>query len=231
MSLHHIKKISVTEQILFQLEREILWGTWKPGYQIPSEVALARLLQVSRASVTSALDILRDQGILVTQPGKGTFVCEDPDAISFHMAGILDPGEAAPLDTIVEFLQLILVPATQLAVEKASPESLEDLSRLCFEMDGCKDSPVTFSQLDYRFYKEILICTGNEPLLRIFANADNIMMHTLNRLSQLADMDLRIRQHTQLVDCFKKKDPFRARILMNQEFHYFSMLLSEIPHD
>ncbi|MBO7709399.1 MAG: FadR family transcriptional regulator [Lachnospiraceae bacterium] len=231
MSLHQIQKISVTDQVLFQLEREILWGTWGPGAQIPSEIAISRILQVSRSSVTAALDILRSKHILITLPGKGTFVSQDPDLLSFALTDILTPGEKPLIGSIVEFLQLVLAPAVQLAVERSSHSTLEKLEDLYRQMLVFSESPADFSRYDAMFYEEILICTANPLFRRMFANSKTFLSHTLDILDQLSDIGQRLHQHAQLLKCFENRDGVRARILMNQECHYFYMLLSEASHD
>lgn len=60
----------VEEQILSGIQN----GTLKPGERIPSQYELARVCQVSRATVQKALDRLIREEVLYYQQGKGIFV-------------------------------------------------------------------------------------------------------------------------------------------------------------
>lgn len=51
-------------------------GLWKPGDQIPGEVELCRLFNVSRTVVLQALNELGYEGLITRVKGKGTFISE-----------------------------------------------------------------------------------------------------------------------------------------------------------
>lgn len=55
----------------------IYQGSYKPGARLPTEEELCRLFQVSRITTRKAVDMLVDEGLVVRQPGRGTFVVED----------------------------------------------------------------------------------------------------------------------------------------------------------
>ena len=51
-------------------------GIWKPGTIIPSEIDLAREMDVSQGTVRKALDSMTAENLLVRRQGRGTFVAE-----------------------------------------------------------------------------------------------------------------------------------------------------------
>lgn len=55
----------------------IYQGSYKPGSQLPTVEELCRLFEVSRITTRKAVDMLVDEGLVVRQPGRGTFVVED----------------------------------------------------------------------------------------------------------------------------------------------------------
>ena len=55
----------------------IYQGSYKPGGRLPTEEELCRLFQVSRITTRKAVDMLVDEGLVLRQPGRGTFVVED----------------------------------------------------------------------------------------------------------------------------------------------------------
>ncbi|WP_376796029.1 GntR family transcriptional regulator [Thermogemmatispora sp.] len=62
----------------YQVERDmrerILSGAWKPGQQLPGEMELCQLYGVSRTTVRQALGVLVDEGLIVRERGRGSFV-------------------------------------------------------------------------------------------------------------------------------------------------------------
>jgi GntR family transcriptional regulator len=63
-------------QIEEELAERIRSGMLQCGDRIPPERELAEQMQVSRMTVRQALGRLADRGLLVRQPGRGTFVSE-----------------------------------------------------------------------------------------------------------------------------------------------------------
>ena len=64
-------------QIMEQIRHRIAVGDWPPGSEIPSIRSLAAATKVSVITVKRAFDDLEKEGVLVTRPGRGTFVSDD----------------------------------------------------------------------------------------------------------------------------------------------------------
>src|SRR3954465_1218614 len=82
------------DQIAVRLRREIASGALPPGSRLPSERDLARALEVSRPSVREAIAALKNDGLVETRAGAGSFVSADALAL------LLDAPGATP-DTSV----------------------------------------------------------------------------------------------------------------------------------
>ena len=63
-------------QVEHDLRRLIDAGDWGPGYRIPSEKELESLYGASRITIRRALQDLASDGLLIREPGRGTFVRE-----------------------------------------------------------------------------------------------------------------------------------------------------------
>ncbi|MER7331198.1 MULTISPECIES: GntR family transcriptional regulator [unclassified Micromonospora] len=57
-----------------ELRRRIESGAIPPGVLLPAESALTAEFKASRGTVRQAMAILRDEGLLVTAHGRGTYV-------------------------------------------------------------------------------------------------------------------------------------------------------------
>lgn len=67
-------RVPIYIQLAQLIKERIETGVYKPGSQIPPETALCETYQISRVTVRKAITLLTDEGILVKQQGKGTFV-------------------------------------------------------------------------------------------------------------------------------------------------------------
>ena len=64
------------EHVRQTLATRIADGTYPVGGMIPSEFELCKMFGVSRITVRQALSTLANDGLLIKQPGRGTFVRE-----------------------------------------------------------------------------------------------------------------------------------------------------------
>lgn len=82
---------SKTEQAVSRFRDYFTSGTFQPGAQLPSEAELTERFGISRTTVRRALDKLREQHVIETEHGKGSFVI---DANPAHtLTRTLDPWD------------------------------------------------------------------------------------------------------------------------------------------
>ena len=76
-------------QIYETLRRDILDGKYPSGTPFPSVMAVVRRFGISRLTAVKVIDLLKDEGLLRAQWGRGTFVTR-----SSRKIGIIVPGMA-----------------------------------------------------------------------------------------------------------------------------------------
>jgi DNA-binding GntR family transcriptional regulator len=65
------------EQIARDLTDRITAGEYgEPGSQLPTYAVLASLYSVSDSTIAKVIGLLRERGVVVGVPGRGTFVAE-----------------------------------------------------------------------------------------------------------------------------------------------------------
>ncbi len=64
-------------QLLNNMRHRILSGKWSAGSRVPSENTLQNLLGISRSTIRQAINAAKAEGLLVSVPGKGTFVSQN----------------------------------------------------------------------------------------------------------------------------------------------------------
>lgn len=61
-------------QLADALRTRIEAGEFPPGRKVPSQTQLEEESGLSRNTVKKALDVLKNEGLLITAPGRGLFV-------------------------------------------------------------------------------------------------------------------------------------------------------------
>lgn len=194
-SFAQIKAVSLRERVVDQIRMSIIEGRLKPGDHIV-EVALTQQLGVSRTPVREALILLEREGLVVSEPHKGSFVkvfsADDVEKI-FSMRTALE----------------------NFAAERALPAlSDTDFSRL----DGLiiqQEKAIregTFGQVrakDMAFHN-YLIERSNHPLLKRAWNELVAQIASLLYLRAEATPDYdemqAIKEHQAILDAFKARD-------------------------
>ncbi|MEU3498745.1 winged helix-turn-helix domain-containing protein [Kitasatospora cineracea] len=74
-------------QVADIIRAEIASGERAPGAKLPSVKKLAERFGLAEMTVHSGLRILREEGLIVATPGRGTFVRSDVDPASLEAGG------------------------------------------------------------------------------------------------------------------------------------------------
>lgn len=70
--------VPVYRQLVDALKAQIESGELEAGELIPSETELEQLTGLARGTIRKAIGVLREDGFIVTTPGKGSYVAERP---------------------------------------------------------------------------------------------------------------------------------------------------------
>ena len=87
MNMHSMLTLSQTDgrpmylQIMEQVRHKVAVGDWPPGMEMPSIRQLAANLSISVITVKRAYQELEQEGVILTQPGRGSVVAQ-PQATS-----------------------------------------------------------------------------------------------------------------------------------------------------
>lgn len=71
--------VPLYRQVVDHITAAVESGELRPGEKLPAVRELAEEWEVGYSTMTDAMKILVDRGVLVTSQGKGTFVAERPE--------------------------------------------------------------------------------------------------------------------------------------------------------
>ena len=83
-------------QVVSEIQRRIERGQYAPGCLLPSEHQLVAEFEVSRPTIVKALSLLRQEGWIDTQQGKGSFVRGRPALAGAERTGPLMASWSCP---------------------------------------------------------------------------------------------------------------------------------------
>jgi GntR family transcriptional repressor for pyruvate dehydrogenase complex len=117
------------------------------GSRLPSESVLAERLGISRPVLRQALAVLKQEGLIESRRGSGTFTCgKTPAILPFGQ-----PESLADLEDCMRFRMVIETAAAGLAARRADPAAVAGIRQSVQDMENgqVKDSSILESDLAF----------------------------------------------------------------------------------
>ncbi|MFC1707591.1 FadR/GntR family transcriptional regulator, partial [Planctomycetota bacterium] len=166
-----VKRSRVSDEVVVQLTRMIVQGTYPAGERLPPERSLAKELGVTRTTLREALRKLEGMGLIAVRQGDGIYARDHTVSASLEfvrflvMTGIdLDPEFMLSLEEARRIFALKLV---ELAAERIDEEGLERLEAIVREYPKGRTPELLSGELDFRLYHEIAKATRNRAFVAI----------------------------------------------------------------
>ena len=209
------------EKVSDKLKELIFNGTFKPGEQLPSEAALAKLFRVGRQSVREALRVLEITGFITTRPGlRGGAVIEGTvlsklsglflDTFKFHRVSLEDciAARRALEISILESVMKNIQPSDfdELAANVARASMKLDAALPAFEEN------LDFHRLLAKASKNYVFSIVTEAILTVFAD-----FRTKREAVPLRQSRNVTDTHKALLDAIKAKKKKKAIELLDKD--------------
>lgn len=213
-----INRVNVVNEVLKHLEENLLSGNWLPGQKIDTEIALSKKLNVSRASIHSAIQQLTAIGVLESFQGKGTYVKSISTIELQNRLNALSRGVS--LRTMMEFRIILEGGVCKALASNISEGTLQELYRCVEELSRNRDNPQSTKYWDLHFHRTLYIATQNELIVQsLQIICDELERTHMEHYSPKA-IDMTVKYHKAIVDCLKAGDGDGAR--RNMVFHLAS---------
>ena len=191
------------------------------GERLPPETELARQFGVSRPTVRETLARLRDEGLIASRRGSGSYVTE-PSGVPTPSTGVLF-RQIDSFDEIrkcYEFRQAIEGEASYLAAQRCVPTDMAVLQGAIDQLQRAIDDRSIGREADFAFHLAIARASGNSW----FASALDAMRTQIEttieiaRTLSLAKPDTHLQavqaEHVRVFDAICRQDPEAARQAM-----------------
>jgi GntR family transcriptional regulator len=131
-TLNPRSRLPLYHQLYEMLVSRIRSGEWKPGEMIPPEYELIRRYEISRITVRKVLDLLTQEGLIIRQRGRGTFVARPQLEHSMtRIVSFTDDMRQRGFEPGTRVLYSGLVPASPSIAEALGVPEGEELAQLC----------------------------------------------------------------------------------------------------
>lgn len=202
------------EDAFRDLEARIVDGDLSPGARLPSERMLVEEYGVSRPAIREALRRLEERGLIVVQPGRGSFVQEIfPTRGSASIEQLVRRGDVTASDVVVA-RRMLECEAAALAAENRSNEDLERMATILVAFDSSTDLAVA-AELDVAFHEAIAVASGN-PVLQIMFGSIRSLTHgmVLRSLNDRRVQRVGSPIHHDILRAIERQNPRAARSAM-----------------
>lgn len=168
-------------------------------------------------SIRSAIQRLRDLGIVVTYQGKGTFVSDDINGKSINdFVPVMHLSEEEFFDMMV-FRQTIEFKCLELAVQNATKEDIDNIEEILNDMFRYRDDYKKYSEIDFNFHLAIAKASNNIVFYRVMHSIRDFYYYYLEELNRVIGITLdSIEAHLQIFRAIQNRDAESAKTSLSK---------------
>ena len=208
---------TLADQVYERVLSRIVDGGYPAGARLPAEKALSVEMGVSRPVLRQALKQLREDGIISSQQGSGSYVQKRPDRAMLRFAPV---GSIADLGRTFEFRTTIEGEAAALAAERWGPAEMARMEAALAALDRCIEEGSLGAEADEEFHLAICAATDNHYFvaarssLRAQILAGMNVARSLSLTKPAERLGLVQDEHREILAAIRRRDPEAARSTM-----------------
>jgi GntR family transcriptional repressor for pyruvate dehydrogenase complex len=216
-------KKKILDEVYDQLLSLISNGKLKPGERLPPERVLARDLKVSRQSIREALKKAESKGLVKVRQGEGTFILSAASHLIESPFLTLMTEEVEKIYEFIEIRKLIEVWCAKKSAEFITAKELKKMEKALSEMEKLIDSREILGKPDIDFHIAIAEASHNTLMVHMMTTIKQIflsMFKISNFIRRPGKNRMLIRQHREIYDAIKKRNPELARRKMERHLQF-----------
>lgn len=195
----------------------ILDGKIAVGDKLPSEHNLSEELHVSRPVLRQALKQLREDGVIISRQGSGSFVQRRPDDAVLDFAPV---GSIADIQRTFEFRAAVEGEAAFFAADRRTEADIAHLKAAIDELDRCIRDGDLGVDADEHFHVAVCAASDNSYFLAARTSMKSNILTGMNLTRNLSltkpqnRLELVQQEHYAIFDAIVAKDATKARDAM-----------------
>ncbi len=216
-----IQKISVTEQVVNSMKKEILSGAYAVGDKLPPEKELSGTLGVGRSTVREALRVLQAMNLVEILQGRGAFVKRTREESSEGLRAWFAANRVELLDFMDVRLSIELL-AVRLAVERAEASEIDRIEEVLelFKEALSKQDVFELAAADEAFHSAIAAASHNDLLVMISEELANAFKtYRLKSFAVKENAKNALGPHTEILEALRAREAEDAVAAMERHIH------------
>lgn len=217
---------TVMEMVARRIEALVRGGQLGRGSRLPPEPRLAKMLNVSRASLREALKGMMFLGLLKATPGAGTYLQPSLSGmLRRHFQWMLLLQEVKYFE-LFELRQILEPAAAALAARRATPEDHEQMRVALAAMRAATHDPDLFVRAEMEFHDAITQAAKNAALLSTMRMMYGALAEGRHRVLPLVkSLDKHCAHHERIYALVASGDAAVARRAIAADLKYAESLL------
>lgn len=210
-----VQRISISDDIVRQVMKQISGGHLRPGQRLPSERELCKQFNAGRSSLREALRCLSIMGVLTARVGEGTSVAINGSKFLGTVMEWRVITERYDLRNLMEVRLALEGLAAASTAERASEEEIAEIEALTKRMRTAVDDPKSFGALDLEFHLAVARASRNEALLDMLTMIRGQLARVVTTVLKLPDArPLSLAEHETITKALKTRNSEAARKAM-----------------
>jgi DNA-binding FadR family transcriptional regulator len=198
--------------------RELIQSQQLEDGRLPTERALAEMLNVGRRAVRRALEVLEAEGLIWRRQGSGTFIGERPHRWHDQLGDLV---AGTDFMEIMEVRLRLEPQLAQLAAMRAKPADIARMHDLARKIMESTDADAR-ELWDGALHRQIAQSAGNTLFLSIFDVVNRVRQdeawQAIRERARISanTVSVSLVQHGDIIDAIEARDPARAGEAMRQ---------------
>ncbi len=190
------------------------------GARLPAETQLAQQFGVSRPIVRETLARLRDEGLIASRRGSGSYVQRRAQSLPPARPTFQQIDSFEQIEKCYEFRKAIEGEACFLAAKLRDDSQMEDIEQSILLLEKAIENRTVGSDADFQFHFRIAIASGNSWFISALEAMRSQIETTIEiaRTLSLANSDAHIHavqaEHVAIFSAIRRRDPVAARDAM-----------------
>jgi GntR family transcriptional regulator, transcriptional repressor for pyruvate dehydrogenase complex len=215
LPVQKVSREGLSEQVVEQLQDLILDKHLRSGNRLPGERELCEQFGVSRTVIREATKALAQRGLLVIEPGRGTFVTLPAERDVARSIAFFVRARDVSFTNLVEVRCALEPEIAELAAGRANETHVRRLQECIDVMDRSLTDPEAYVDADQEFHSVLAEATGNDIFIAITGVIVNLAQSARRLMFAIPEAPKRGQHyHRALLECLISGDGAGARNAM-----------------
>ncbi len=225
-----VRDRTLSDRVYERILTMIVEGVFPVGSKLPTEHALSQQLGVSRPVLRQALKQLREDNVIVSRQGSGSYVQRRPEGAVLDFAPV---GSIADIQRTFEFRAAVEGEAACLAAERRNEDDLRRIRAAYDELDRCVRTGELGVDADEEFHAAICAASNNQYFMAARNSMKSNILTGMNLTRNLSltkphvRLELVQKEHQAIIEAIEQSDGEAARLAMRSHVENARMRVFE----